>query len=88
MKTKKIPFRKCVGCKEQKSKNELIRVVKTKEALVELDTTGKKNGRGAYICCNESCLEKAFKTKALNRSLSTNVSEEVYKSMKDILKSE
>lgn len=88
MKNKKIPLRKCVGCKEQKAKNELIRVVKDKDGLVELDLTGKKNGRGAYICSNKLCLEQAYKTRALNRSLSTNISEEVYNSMREILKSE
>lgn len=88
MKKRKIPFRKCVGCKEQKAKNEMIRVVKTKEGIVDLDLTGKMNGRGAYICRDQVCLDQAYKTKALNRSLSTNISEDVYEGMKDILKSE
>lgn len=88
MKKKKIPLRKCVGCKEQKPKKDLIRVVKTKEGEVSLDLTGKMNGRGAYICKDKSCLEGAYKTNALNRSLSTKISEEVYNSMRDVLESE
>lgn len=88
MKKRKEPFRKCVGCKEQKVKSELIRVVKEKDGRVSLDLTGKINGRGAYICKDEECLEKAYKTNALNRSLSTNIEEEIYNGMKEILKSE
>lgn len=88
MNKRKIPFRKCVGCKEQKSKNELIRVVKSKDGEISLDLSGKKNGRGAYICKDIDCLEKAYKSKSLNRSLSTNIEEDIYNEMMELLKSE
>ena len=65
MKVKKIPLRMCTGCMEMKPKKELIRVVKTPEGEVTVDLTGKKSGRGAYICRNIECLEKAFKAKRL-----------------------
>ena len=74
---KKIPMRQCVGCGEMKSKKELLRVIKTAEDEILLDTTGKKNGRGAYICPNEECLKKAIKTKGLERSLKTAIPQEV-----------
>ena len=60
---KKIPQRTCIGCKEKKEKRELIRIVKDKEGNITLDRTGRSNGRGAYICDNIQCLEKAIKTK-------------------------
>lgn len=78
MKSKKIPMRSCVGCKESKNKSELIRVIKTPEGDVAVDCTGKRNGRGAYICPSVECLKKAQKTKALSRSLNTTIPEEVY----------
>ncbi|KAB3531340.1 RNase P modulator RnpM [Alkaliphilus serpentinus] len=78
MKTKKIPLRKCVGCNEMKPKKELIRVVKNQEGEVKVDLTGKANGRGAYICYNIPCFEKAKKTKALNRAFECSISDEVY----------
>ena len=65
MKVKKIPLRMCTGCMEMKPKKELIRIVKTPDEDVCVDLTGKKSGRGAYICKNIECLEKAFKTKRL-----------------------
>ena len=74
---KKIPMRQCVGCRERKAKYEFIRVVHTPEDEVLLDTTGRKNGRGAYICKNKDCLEKAFKTGAFNRTFKTEISKEV-----------
>ena len=66
---KKIPFRKCTGCGEMKTKKEMIRVLKTPEDTIVLDTTGKKNGRGAYLCNQIDCLQKARKNKGLERSL-------------------
>ena len=69
MKVKKIPMRMCNGCMEMKPKNELIRVVKDKEDNISVDLTGKKSGRGAYICKSVECLEKAFKAKRLNKNL-------------------
>ena len=65
---KKIPMRKCVGCGEMKNKKEMIRVVKTPEETFVLDATGKKNGRGAYLCFSGECLDKAVKNKGLERS--------------------
>lgn len=75
---KKIPLRKCVGCMEMKEKKNLIRVVKTPEETFVLDDTGKKNGRGAYICKNRECLQKAVKNHGLERSFQTAISREVY----------
>lgn len=82
MEKRKIPMRKCIGCNEMFPKKELIRVVHTPEDTFVIDAGGKKNGRGAYLCANESCLEKAVKTKAVNRSFGMNVPEEVYESLK------
>ena len=78
MATKKIPLRKCIGCGEMKDKRELLRVLKTSENEIVLDTTGKKNGRGAYLCKNEECLKKLRKTKGLERSLKIAIPQEVY----------
>ena len=80
MANKKIPMRQCVGCGEMKAKKELIRVIKT-EAEVLLDTTGRKNGRGAYICANPECLKKARKSKGLERSLKASIPDEVYENL-------
>ncbi len=82
MKPKKIPLRMCLGCNEMKPKAELLRVVKSPEGSVSLDSTGKKNGRGAYICHNSECLEKAVKTKRLERTFSMAVPNEVFESLK------
>ena len=71
MKVKKIPLRMCTGCMEMKPKKELIRIVKTPEGEVCVDLTGKKSGRGAYICKCIECLEKSFKAKRLSRILET-----------------
>lgn len=75
---KKIPMRKCVGCGEMKSKKEMIRVLKTSENEFSLDVTGKKNGRGAYLCQSKECLEKAVKNKGLERSFKQAIPKEVY----------
>lgn len=79
---KKVPMRKCVGCQEMKSKKEMIRVLKTSENTFELDATGKKNGRGAYVCCSKECLEKAIKNKGLERSFKQAIPSEVYEALK------
>ncbi|MBQ6788481.1 MAG: YlxR family protein [Lachnospiraceae bacterium] len=79
--SKKIPLRQCVGCGEMKSKKELIRVLKTEEEGFVLDFTGKKNGRGAYICRNAECLKAAKKSKGLDRSFKMAVSDDVYDSL-------
>lgn len=80
MTNKKIPMRQCVGCGEMKAKKELIRVIKTEEEVL-LDTTGRKNGRGAYICANPECLKKARKSKGLERSLKASIPDEVYENL-------
>ena len=75
---KKIPQRQCMGCRERKAKKDMIRVVRGTDGTVMLDFGGKLNGRGAYICPDPSCLEKARKSKSLERSLETAIPEEVY----------
>lgn len=76
--TRKIPLRKCVGCGEMKPKKELIRVLRGEDGEFVLDTTGKKNGRGAYICNSKECFEKAVKSKGLERSFKQAIPAEVY----------
>lgn len=78
MKMKKIPQRKCVGCNEMKDKKELLRIVRSPEGEISLDMTGKKNGRGAYVCPNPECITKAVKEKRLERALEKPISQEVY----------
>ena len=75
---KKIPMRQCVGCREMKPKRELIRVIRTSENTVCIDTTGKKNGRGAYLCPNRECFDQAVKGKGLEHSLKMAVPKEIY----------
>ena len=75
---KKIPQRQCMGCRERKSKKELIRVVRCTDGTVQLDFSGKLNGRGAYICPDAECLKKAQKAKSLDRSLEVPIPDEVY----------
>ena len=87
MKTKnKIPMRQCTGCREMKSKKEMIRVLKTSEGEILLDATGKKNGRGAYLCRSMDCLEKAIRSRGLERSLKVKIPDEVYETLKEELK--
>ena len=75
---KKIPQRQCMGCRERKPKRELIRVVRGTDGTVSLDFSGKAPGRGAYICPNSDCLQKAMKSKSLERSLEVTIPQEVY----------
>jgi hypothetical protein len=75
---KKIPLRQCVGCGEMKGKRDMIRVLKTVENEICLDVTGKKNGRGAYVCKSRECLLKAKKNKGLERSFKMSIPNEVY----------
>ena len=77
----KIPMRQCVGCREMKSKRDMIRILKTPEGEFMLDPTGRKNGRGAYICRDAQCLEKAKNSKALDRSFRMSIPAEVYESL-------
>lgn len=78
MKQKRIPMRMCVGCHEMKPKKELIRIVKNKQDEIDVDFTGKKHGRGAYICRHASCFEKAVKGKKLVKAFEIPISEDVY----------
>lgn len=79
--TKKIPMRKCVGCQEMKNKKEMLRVLKTSENEFMLDATGKKNGRGAYLCFSKECFNKAVKCKGLERSFKQSIPKEVYEKL-------
>lgn len=85
MKTKKIPMRMCLGCREMKPKRELIRIVRNKDGAINLDPIGKAPGRGAYICPNEVCLNACVKTKALSRAFEAPVSEDVIDALKEEL---
>lgn len=78
---KKVPMRKCVGCGKMKSKKEMMRVLKTAENEIVLDTTGRKNGRGAYLCFCKECLQNAAKNRGLERSLKMAIPKEVYESL-------
>ena len=82
MAERKIPLRKCIGCNEMKDKRELVRIVRNKEGEVCVDLTGKKPGRGAYICKNAACLEKAQKAKRLERAFSAKIEPEIYDTMR------
>ncbi len=86
MAEKKIPLRKCVGCGEMKPKKELIRVVKSPEGEISIDLTGKKSGRGAYICHSKECFLKARKSRRIEKSFETAISDEVYDQMLSELK--
>ena len=85
MKKRKITMRLCTGCQEMKPKAELVRVVKNKENEVYVDLTGKGHGRGAYVCRNPVCLEKAKKNKKLEKALSSKISNEIYSELKSRL---
>ncbi len=75
---KKIPMRQCIGCGEMKSKKEMLRVLRTENEGILLDTTGRKNGRGAYICPNPECMKKVQKSRGLDRAFKMTVPQEVY----------
>ena len=75
---KKIPQRQCIGCGQMKDKKDLIRILKTQDESIVIDATGRKNGRGAYICASEECLAKAFKNKGLERSFKLAVDPGIY----------
>ena len=82
MKQRKIPLRRCTGCREMKSKKEMLRIVRSPEGEYSLDYTSKKSGRGAYVCPNPECFMNAFKTKGLDKSFGTEVPAEVYEKLK------
>ncbi len=83
---KKIPKRTCIGCNQEKEKKELLRIVKNKEGTIFFDQTGKANGRGAYLCKNQDCLEKAMKTKRLEKIFETKIDSKLYDTLKEGLK--
>ena len=82
---KKTPQRTCMGCQAKKDKRELVRIVRSPEGEISVDLTGKKPGRGAYICPDIECLNKVVKSKRLERSLETSISQEIYESLKEQL---
>ncbi|MBR6736592.1 MAG: YlxR family protein [Oscillospiraceae bacterium] len=88
MKERKIPLRMCTGCGEHKPKKELVRVVKSPLGEISLDTTGKKPGRGAYICPCVDCLIKAKKARRLEKAFSCQIPDEIYGAMEEELKHE
>ena len=75
---KKIPLRQCIGCGEMKSKKEMLRVLRTEDQGIILDTTGRKTGRGAYICPNPECMTRAIKSKGLDRAFKMPIPDEIY----------
>lgn len=81
MSVKKIQLRQCIGCGEMKSKKEMIRVIKTAEDQILLDATGRKNGRGAYLCPSMECFKKAVKGRGLERSFKMAIPREVYETL-------
>ena len=83
MVAKKVPMRQCTGCREMKSKRDMIRVIKTAENEICIDATGRKNGRCAYICPNMVCLKQAMKNRGLERSLKTAIPETVYQQLEE-----
>lgn len=78
---KKIPQRQCIGCGEAKNKKELIRVLKSTDGSISIDATGRKNGRGAYLCPSMECFRKAVKGKGLERSFKMAIPKEIYESL-------
>ncbi len=82
---KKIPQRICMGCNQKKNKNELIRIVKNKENEITIDKTGKKEGRGAYICDDVKCLEKVMKSKRLEKTFEMEITQEIYESLRGVI---
>lgn len=86
MKTKKydkIPYRTCLGCQEKKPKKDLLRIIRTPEGVVEIDKTGKKSGRGAYLCYNKLCLRAALQKKRLGKALKVELSPELIKELEE-----
>ncbi len=82
---KNLPQRTCMGCNSKKDKKDLIRIVKNKEGVISIDKTGKANGRGAYICNELECLEKAIKSKRLEKVFETKISEEIYENLRGVI---
>ena len=82
---KKIPQRTCLGCMQSKNKSELVRIVKQNDGKIFVDKTGKANGRGAYICNNVECLDKAIKSKRLEKNFETKINNEIYESLRGVI---
>jgi predicted RNA-binding protein YlxR (DUF448 family) len=85
MSPKKIPMRMCLGCREMKPKKEMTRIVKTVDGNIEIDRTGKKSGRGTYVCENPECIEKALRVQSLSKALDTKVTIETVLQLKEDL---
>ena len=86
MKTKRVPMRMCLGCREMKPKKELIRIVRTVQGEIIVDPTGKKSGRGAYVCGNASCVDSAVRAERLSKALDTKVSSQIVLQIKEDIK--
>jgi len=82
---KKKPERTCIACNEQKEKQELLRIVKSKDGIIEVDLTGKKSGRGAYICKSEDCLNKVIKSKRLEKVFEKEITTDLYESIRGVI---
>lgn len=82
---KSLPQRSCIGCNTKKDKKDLIRIVKDKDGNISIDKTGKANGRGAYICNNVECLEKAIKSKRLARAFEKSIDSEIYENLRGVI---
>ena len=82
---KNLPQRTCIGCNSQKNKNKLIRIVKNKDGVISIDRTGKASGRGAYICDAPECLEKAIKSKRLERTFEMKIPDEIYENLRGVI---
>lgn len=82
---KKIQQRTCLGCMQSKNKSELVRIVKQNDGKIFVDKTGKANGRGAYICNNVECLDKAIKSKRLEKNFETKIDNEIYESLRGVI---
>lgn len=82
----KIPYRTCIGCQERKPKKELLRIIRTPEGIIEIDETGKKSGRGAYLCYNIACWKEAVKKKKLGKALKVELSREIIETLEEKFK--
>ena len=82
---KSLPQRRCIGCNTKKDKKDLIRIVKNKDGNISIDKTGKANGRGAYICNNVECLEKAINSKRLDKTFEEKIDNEIYENLRGVI---
>ena len=82
---KSLPQRSCIGCNTKKDKKDLIRIVKNKDGNISIDKTGKANGRGAYMCNNVACLEKAIKSKRLEKTFEEKIDNEIYENLRGVI---